>query len=65
MNTCQIKISGMNCGHCQAKVENALSSVAASVEVNLAAKTVSVKTDKPTAELLAALEKAGYPGVLE
>lgn len=54
-------ISGMNCGHCESKVKNALSELGASfVEVNLENKTVNVEIDKTNEEIIDAISDYGF-----
>ncbi len=64
MKSYEFEVSGMNCGHCQTRVETALKPLARSVRVNLDTGIAVVESDKPHGELLSALEKAGYPGRL-
>ena len=64
-NTMQksIHIEGMNCGHCKASVERALSAVpgVTDVSVDLAAKTATVHTDSASNDALtAAVTGAGF-----
>jgi copper chaperone len=56
-------IPDMSCGHCKAAVEAALAKVpgAGAVRVDLSARKVEVADAAPEAEVLAALEAAGYP----
>jgi copper chaperone len=58
-----LSIPDMSCGHCKAAVEAALARVPGSgtAEVDLASRTVTVAGTAPLPDLLAALEKAGYP----
>lgn len=58
-----MKIDGMTCGHCQARVEKALNAIeGVSAKVDLAAKsaTVQVSGDVVDAVLVSAVENAGY-----
>ncbi len=64
MNSYEFEVSGMNCGHCQTRVESALKHLARSVSVNLETGTAVVESNKPHGELVSALEKAGYPSRL-
>ena len=64
-NTMQksIHIEGMNCGHCKASVERALSAVpgVTDVSVDLAAKTATVRTDSASNDALTdAVTGAGF-----
>ena len=63
--TITLKVEGMHCVHCKAKVENALKAAAgvAAVTVSLedAAATVTVRAGKTdAAALIAAVEAAGF-----
>ena len=65
--TLSLGVSGMTCASCVARVEKALRRVpgVVSARVNLASERAEVerwKGQAPTAELLAALERAGYGG---
>jgi Cu+-exporting ATPase len=52
-----IKIEGMSCAHCAARVRNALDALpGVSSSVDLASKTATVTSDSPVAD--AALEEA-------
>lgn len=58
-----IHIEGMNCGHCKASVERALSAVpgVSDVSVDLASKTATVNTDNPSNDALTdAITGAGF-----
>ena len=58
-----IKIEGMSCGHCQARVEKALNSidgVAAKVDLKKGQATVRMETAVSDADLTRAVEEAGY-----
>ena len=56
------KVQGMTCGGCARAVTNAVQQVdpAASVEVNVGAKTVSVTSTASSDRLQGAIEEAGY-----
>ena len=65
MANIKLRVSGMSCGHCQAKVEKALRGTAGvfSAVVDLPAGEAEVDFDDDTAttaHLVAAVEKAGY-----
>ena len=65
--TVTLAVQGMTCASCVARVERALARVpgVATVEVNLASERASVvrwRGRAPTAELIAALRRAGYDG---
>ncbi|MEG2679205.1 MAG: heavy metal translocating P-type ATPase, partial [Oscillospiraceae bacterium] len=56
-----IKIEGMSCGHCSARVEKALNAIpGTTATVDLAAKTATVTGDASLEQLKAAVEDAGY-----
>jgi len=60
-----IKIEGMSCGHCQATVEKAISSVAGvkQAKVNLEDKNATVDYDPAATDIKtvkAAVDEAGY-----
>jgi copper chaperone len=59
----KLSIPDMSCGHCKTAVEAALTAVADAdrVEVDLATRMARVSGPAPVAELLAALDQAGYP----
>jgi copper chaperone len=61
-----LSIPDMSCGHCKATVESALGAVpqAGAVKVDLTSRTVEVTGPAPTAELLKALDAAGYPATV-
>jgi copper chaperone CopZ len=53
----------MSCGHCRQSVEAALGALpgVAAVQVDLAARAVTVAGDAPPAALVAALQAIGFP----
>jgi copper chaperone CopZ len=58
-----IKIDGMSCAHCSARVEkslNAIAGVSAKVDLKAKTATVTAETEISDAELEAAVEDAGY-----
>ncbi len=58
-----IKIEGMSCGHCQAKVENALnaiSGVEAKVDLKKKAATVNLSADVNDSVFSKAITEAGF-----
>jgi copper chaperone len=61
-----LSVPEMSCGHCKATVESALGAVpqVGTVTVDLTAHKVEVSGPAPTAELLKALDQAGYPATL-
>jgi len=70
MSGLKLKITGMTCGHCQKRVETALTQVPGvfSAVVDLQDATAEVDYDDDTAtieQLTAAVAKAGYAAVLD
>ena len=58
-----IKIEGMSCAHCSARVEKALNAISGvTAKVDLAAKTATVSSGAEVndSDLEAAVEDAGY-----
>ncbi|MDW7658029.1 MAG: cation transporter [Bacillota bacterium] len=58
-----IKIEGMSCAHCQARVEKALNSLAgveAKVDLKKGQATVRLTTAVSDADLTRAVDEAGY-----
>jgi P-type Cu+ transporter len=62
-NSLTLSIDGMSCASCVGRVERALKAVpgVSDVAVNLASETARLSHDGGTEEILAALDKAGYP----
>lgn len=60
----ELKVENMSCGHCVARVTQAVKSVdpAARVEVDLPGKQVRIESACDMMEISAALAEAGYPG---
>jgi copper chaperone len=61
----KLRVTGMTCGHCQAKVEKALRGTAgvysAVVDLQLGEAEVDFEDDAATTQhLIAAVERAGY-----
>jgi copper chaperone CopZ len=70
MSGLKLKITGMTCGHCQKRVETALTKVPGvfSAVVDLQDATAEVDYDDDTAtieDLTAAVAKAGYAAALD
>lgn len=59
----KLKVPDMSCGHCAASVTKAVKGVdaAASVNVDLATRTVEIETTSEPAKVSEALDAAGYP----
>jgi copper chaperone len=59
-------VPDMSCGHCKATVETALAAVpgADQVSVDLTTRKVEVEGSAPPAEILKALDNAGYPATV-
>jgi copper chaperone CopZ len=69
MATAKLWVTGMTCGHCRTKVERALQGVggvySAIVDLQDGAAEVDFNDDAITsAQLIAAVEQAGYPAKL-
>ncbi|HEX4601026.1 MAG TPA: cation transporter [Gemmatimonadales bacterium] len=69
MATLKLRVSGMTCGHCQAKVEQALRHTAgvysAFVELETGEAEVDFDDDSlTTGQLMSAIERAGYTAKL-
>jgi copper chaperone len=65
MATVKLRVTGMTCGHCQAKVERALQQArgvySAIVELDTAEADIDFDDDSTTTEqLVAAVTQAGY-----
>lgn len=62
----KLSIPDMSCGHCKATVEKTIASVdpAAQVVVDLASRTVEVRSTASDSALLQALDAEGYPATL-
>lgn len=60
--TIKFNVQGMTCGGCARAVTNAVQQAdpGASVDVDLAGKTVSIGSSADPARLKAAIEEAGY-----
>ncbi|MFD8563585.1 heavy-metal-associated domain-containing protein [Streptosporangium canum] len=64
MSTAIYTVKGMTCGHCVSSVKEEVTEVAGvtGVEVDLAGGLLTVESDSPveTAQIIAAVEAAGY-----
>ena len=62
----ELTVEDMTCNHCVSTVTKTLKAVdpAAAVDVDLASKRVSIESQRPLAELTAALQQAGYPATV-
>jgi copper chaperone len=58
-------VPDMSCGHCKASIEKAIETLdpAASIAVDLEAKTIDVSTGKPSTAVLATLADIGFPAL--
>ncbi|MCX2710439.1 heavy-metal-associated domain-containing protein [Mycolicibacterium sp. J2] len=67
MVTSEYHITGMSCGHCEASVRDEVGRLAGVQNVEISAKTgkltVSARTEIDDAEVLAAVDEAGYSAV--
>ena len=67
MATASFTATGMTCQHCVASVTRELTELAhvTSVSIDLPSGTVTVESDAsiPQDEIIAAIDKAGYPAV--
>lgn len=59
-----LSVPDMSCGHCKAAVETALTPLAGSVTVDLAARQVVVTGASDVAPLLHALGQIGFPATV-
>ena len=60
-STIRLELEGLTCAGCVARVEKSLNSLeGVEATVNLATEQATVTTDRPVAELVAAVEAAGY-----
>lgn len=59
----ELKVEGMTCGHCVARVTQAVKSVdpAARVEIDLAGRRVRFESGCEPGDIADALAEAGYP----
>lgn len=62
----ELSVPGMSCGHCEATIRKAIGGVdhAASCEVDLQGKRVTVMSALPPSDFVEALEEAGYASTL-
>jgi len=58
----KFSVPDMSCAHCQSSIEQALSRLdpEASVETDLDARTINVRTNASTAMVLSVLSQAGF-----
>lgn len=63
----QLKVTGMSCNHCISMVSKAIAKLQAdaSVTVDLAQQQVSVESALAVADIIAALDEAGYPASVQ
>lgn len=57
-----LSIPDMNCGHCKASITTALTRLdpTSTLDIDLPARKVTLTTDKPAAEVIAALDAIGF-----
>lgn len=62
----KFRIDNMTCGGCVRGVTKAIQSIdpQAEVSADVPARFVEVRTDRPAAEIAAALDKAGFPAAV-
>lgn len=62
MTTTVLSVPEISCNHCKSAIESAVGAVSgvASVEVDIAAKTVTIAGDADESTVVAAIEDAGY-----
>lgn len=67
MSTTEYRITGMSCGHCEASVRGEVSKISGVDSVEVSAKTgvliVGAETDIADADIIAAVDEAGYEAV--
>lgn len=67
MTTTQYQVTGMTCGHCEASVREEVSQIAGvdAIEVSASTGLLSVTASAPLsdADVLAAVDEAGYSAV--
>jgi len=61
-----LKIETMTCNHCVSLINKALNQLQPDLafEINLPAQTLQVQSEIDPADVIAALEEAGYPALL-
>lgn len=61
-----LSVPDMSCSHCKASVEAAIGAVpqAGAVKVDLSTRKVEVTGPAPAADLIKALDAAGYPATV-
>ena len=59
----ELQVEGMSCNHCISRVTKSVKEVdaAATVDVNLASKTVRIESTADVDDVCATLTEAGYP----
>jgi copper chaperone len=62
----EIAVNDMTCGHCASVISKAVreADAAASCEIDLAARKVTIASELPAGEFAAAIAEAGYTPVL-
>lgn len=59
----ELQVENMSCGHCVGAVTKAVKAVdaAATVDIDLASRSVKIQSSAPLAPITAAIADAGYP----
>lgn len=59
----RLQVPKMRCGGCVASITDAIRALdpAAEIEADVAARTVSIQSEKPQEEIVMAMTEAGYP----
>lgn len=61
----ELKVENMSCGHCAARITQAVKTLdpEARVDVDIPSKQVRIESECEQADIAEALSEAGYPGV--
>jgi len=62
----QLRVNDMTCGHCVKTITKAVTAMdaEASLEADVETKLVRIDSARPVAELIRALDAAGYPATV-
>ncbi|RKP43618.1 copper chaperone [Trinickia fusca] len=62
----ELQVNDMTCGHCSSAVTQAVKRVdaQASVDIDMATKTVRIESTQPSDAFVAAIEDAGYQALV-